>query len=102
MLFASLALGLLFWPWRALHGLIWEPDSGIGRVLLTGLFSLAWSAVLLSPFTVSHCDLFGLRQVLQHLRGTPYAPQWLRDAAAVSPGASSCVPRVPARLFTKR
>jgi len=31
--------------------------------------------------------------------GHPLRPQWLRDAAAVSPGASSSVPRVPARLL---
>ena len=74
VLCASLALALLFWQWRAMNGLIWGLDNGIGRTVLTGLFWLGWFTVLLSTFMVSHFDLFGLRQVLHHLRGTPYAP----------------------------
>jgi protein-S-isoprenylcysteine O-methyltransferase Ste14 len=71
VLLASLALVLLFWQWRSMTGVIWAVQ-GLGRPVLMGIFWLGWLTVLGSTFLVSHFDLFGLRQVTSHLRGTPY------------------------------
>ena len=73
VLFASLALILLFWQWRPMTRVVWEAH-GVGRTLLLGVFWLGWLTVLCSTFLVNHFDLFGLRQVTSYLRGRPYQP----------------------------
>ncbi len=73
VLFASLALLLLFWQWRALSPLVWDV-TGVGRTLLLAAFWLGWLTVLFSTFLVNHFDLFGLRQVTGYLRGQAYPP----------------------------
>jgi methanethiol S-methyltransferase len=72
VLFASLALILLFWQWRPLGGVIWSIEDPFGRLLLRSLFAFGWVLVLLSTFLINHFDLFGLRQVWLHLTGRPY------------------------------
>lgn len=74
VLISSLLLGLLFWQWRALTGVIWQVDSPLGRGGLHALFWLGWLLALWSTFMLSHCDLFGLRQVWLRLRGEGYSP----------------------------
>ena len=69
VLFASLALILLFWLWQPLPGTVWELDAGLGRSVLWGLFGLGWALVLVSTFMISHSRLFGLKQVTDRLRG---------------------------------
>jgi protein-S-isoprenylcysteine O-methyltransferase Ste14 len=73
VLFASLALILLFWQWRALPQVVWEV-FGPWRTLLLGVFWFGWLTVLFSTFLVNHFDLFGLRQVTGYLRGSAYPP----------------------------
>jgi methanethiol S-methyltransferase len=73
VLFASLALILLFWQWRPLSRVVWEV-SGSGATLLRFVFWFGWLTVLFSTFLVNHFDLFGLRQVTGYLRGRAYPP----------------------------
>jgi protein-S-isoprenylcysteine O-methyltransferase Ste14 len=87
VLFASLALILLFWQWRPITTPVWTISDGIVSGLLTGLSLVGWLIVLLSTFMINHFDLFGLRQVYMNLRNreqvelgfrTPFFYRFLR------------------------
>lgn len=73
VLFASLALDLLFWQWRPLGGTVWSVDQPLVRALIWTVFAFGWLQVLLMTFFINHFDLFGLRQVWLHLVGRHYA-----------------------------
>ena len=72
VLFASLALILLFWQWRPIGIQIWSVDNPFIRVVLWALFAAGWGTVLVVTFLINHFDLFGLRQVWLPLMGKPY------------------------------
>ncbi len=72
VLFASLALLLLFWQWRPIGMPIWTVEHQAGRLVLWTLFATGWATVLIVTFLINHFDLFGLRQVWLPLMGTPY------------------------------
>jgi methanethiol S-methyltransferase len=63
VLFASLALILLFWQWRPLPQLVWSVETPLAALAIWAVFWLGWATVLLSTFLINHFDLFGLRQV---------------------------------------
>jgi len=73
VLFASLALILLFSQWRPLGGTIWSVENAAGRAVLWTLFASGWALVLVVTFLINHFDLFGLRQVWLPLVGKPYS-----------------------------
>ena len=73
VLFASLALALLFWQWRPIAGAAWEISNPVGRAAMHTLFALGWITVLLATFMINHFDLFGLRQVWLRVRGADYS-----------------------------
>lgn len=75
VLFASLALILLFAGWHPLPAPIWTVTQPLAAALLWGLFAAGWLIVLLSTYLINHFELFGLQQV------------WfaLRDRAAAAP-----------------
>lgn len=68
VLFASLALLLLYWQWRPLPALVWSVEQPIAVYALNALFWLGWSTVLVSTFLINHFELFGLRQVFARVR----------------------------------
>ncbi|MBC7602222.1 MAG: isoprenylcysteine carboxylmethyltransferase family protein [Ramlibacter sp.] len=68
VLFASVALALLFWQWRPVGAPLWAADGAAGTALqivsVTG-----WGMVLVSTFLINHFELFGLRQSFAPLLG---------------------------------
>lgn len=72
VLFASVAMILLFWKWQPIGGLIWQLDTEVGRLVAYGVYAFGWALLLLATFLIDHFDLFGLRQVYLYLRGRPY------------------------------
>jgi methanethiol S-methyltransferase len=72
VLFASLALLLLFWQWRPIGVEIWTVEDPTARAAIWTLFGLGWTTVLIVTFLINHFDLFGLRQVWLSLVGRPY------------------------------
>jgi protein-S-isoprenylcysteine O-methyltransferase Ste14 len=69
VLFASLALLLLYIAWLPIPGTVWDVTSPVGAAALQAIFWVGWGTVLLSTFLINHFELFGLRQVHSHLRG---------------------------------
>lgn len=72
VLFASLALDLLFWQWRPLGGVVWNVEPPMLRAIIWAVFAYGWLQVLVMTFYIDHFDLFGLRQVWLHLIGRQY------------------------------
>src|SRR5215470_10117609 len=63
VLFANLALVLLFWQWRPMGGVVWSVEDPVARTAVRGLFAFGWALLLACTFLINHFDLFGLRQV---------------------------------------
>ena len=68
VLFASLALILLFWGWRPLPTAVWSVGPGPLAVALWVVCALGGLTGLSSTFLINHFDLFGLRQVWAYRR----------------------------------
>lgn len=77
VLFASVALWLMFHFWRPIAGDVWRIDNIIGAGAMWILFATGWLIVLTSTFLINHFELFGLQQVWLHARGkTAAAPRF--------------------------
>jgi methanethiol S-methyltransferase len=74
VLFASLALLLLYWQWRPIPQPVWSIAHPAGVVVMQAIFWIGWATVLISTFLISHFELFGLRQVYARLRGEALPP----------------------------
>jgi methanethiol S-methyltransferase len=71
VVFASLALVLLFWQWRPMPAVIWQVADPRLAMAIMGLSLLGWFIVLTSTFLINHFELFGLHQVANNLAGQP-------------------------------
>jgi protein-S-isoprenylcysteine O-methyltransferase Ste14 len=78
VLFASLALIVMFALWRPLPQTIWDIPPGPAAIAVTTLFWAGWAIVLTSTFLINHFELFGLKQVWDRFRRqTPAAPHFV-------------------------
>lgn len=68
VLISSLLLILIFWQWRPIVATIWRVE-GWPAAMLTAMFWMGWLIALVSTFQIDHFELFGLRQVVDALRG---------------------------------
>ena len=71
VLFASLALVLLFWQWRPIPAVVWQVSDPRIATAIVGLSFVGWLIVLTSTFLINHFELFGLHQVANNLAGRP-------------------------------
>jgi protein-S-isoprenylcysteine O-methyltransferase Ste14 len=67
VLFASLALILMYWQWRAIPAPIWTVTDTAAVIAIDAVFWLGFALVLVSTFLISHFELFGLHQVFARL-----------------------------------
>ena len=69
VLFASLALVLLFWLWRPIPSMVWEVTDPQVSMAIVNVSFVGWLIVLTSTFLINHFELFGLHQVANNLTG---------------------------------
>ena len=69
VLFASLALDLMYWQWRPIQQSVWSVQNETARMLLLGISLAGWLTVLVATFLINHFNLFGLHQVYLHASG---------------------------------
>ena len=67
VLFASLALLLLYWQWQPIPQPIWTIERPLWVAAIQAVFWLGWAVLLISTFLINHFELFGLRQVFARL-----------------------------------
>ncbi len=99
VLFASLALLLLYWQWQPIPGLVWSVTNATGAAVLDAVFWIGWALVLISTFLINHFELFGLRQVYARLRGQTLPPPEFRTPSLYKQVRHPTLPRLPARLL---
>ena len=68
VLISSALLILIFWQWRPIAATVWRVE-GWPAAMLTAIFWIGWLIALLSTFQIDHFELFGVRQVVDALRG---------------------------------
>ena len=68
VLISSALLILIFWQWRPIAATVWRVE-GWPAAMLTAIFWMGWLIALLSTFQIDHFELFGVRQVVDALRG---------------------------------
>jgi len=67
VLLSSLILLLLYWQWRPMPDLVWQVH-GVAATIIWAVFAFGWLVVFVSTLMIGHLELFGLRQVFDHLR----------------------------------
>lgn len=83
VLFASVALLILFWLWQPIDRNIWSVPPGM-PLLTTALWALlfiGFGIVLVSTFLINHFELFGLQQAWFNMNGREMPRAELRQPA---------------------
>lgn len=78
VLFASSALAVVFWQWRAIDTTVWHVDYAPAGVALEALGAAGWVTVLASTFMIDHFELFGVRQVVLAWQSKAHAEKGFR------------------------
>jgi methanethiol S-methyltransferase len=78
VLFASVALILLFAQWRPITTpVVWQVH-GAAAIALTATHWAGWGILLISTFLLDHFELFGLKQAFMRMRGRELPPPVFR------------------------
>ena len=78
VLFASVALMVMFLFWQPVGPALWTITAPAGAMLLWALFWIGWGTVLISTFLINHFELFGLQQAWSNMRRREFAPPRFR------------------------
>ncbi len=68
ILMTNAALILIFLFWQPMPTMLWDASNTPVGTALSALFWIGWLVVLASTFMIDHFSLFGLKQVLAHLK----------------------------------
>ena len=93
VVFASLALLLLYWQWRPIVTPIWTVTDPIGVAVLRVVFWVGWAQVFIGTFLINHFELFGLSQVFARAPSSAAAAR-VQDAGLLT--ATSGIPSISA------
>jgi hypothetical protein len=63
VLASSVALGLMFWLWKPLGGVVWDFHTSWARAALYAAFACGWLTVFVATVLIDHFELFGVRQI---------------------------------------
>lgn len=74
VLLSSLALLLLYWQWQPLPQVVWQVQNALVSTIITILYFVGWTIVLLSTFMINHFELFGLEQIYNNFKNSPSKP----------------------------
>jgi methanethiol S-methyltransferase len=81
VLATNAVLVLLLWQWRPIPAVVWTiPVPGIA-VAVQALSAIGIVIVLLATFLINHFELFGLHQVVNHMRRRPMPEPRFRTPA---------------------
>jgi protein-S-isoprenylcysteine O-methyltransferase Ste14 len=69
VLSSAVALGVLYWGWQPLDGVVWSVTQPVAAAVLWGVFAIGWLVALVATFQIDHATFFGLAQVLAEARG---------------------------------
>ena len=70
VLFSNLAMIALFLFWQPMGGSVWTVEAEPWRAAIIGVYFLGWGVLFYATWLINHFDLFGLRQIWYHFRGT--------------------------------
>ena len=78
VLATSVVVAFMMWQWRPISAPVWSVEGQTGRLAIYAVSAGGWLLLLLSTYLIDHFELFGLRQVYEHLRGkSAPAPQFV-------------------------
>ena len=74
VLVTTLLFALLLWLWIPLPTRVWDVQTPLARAALWALSTAGWGFAFAATFLHDHFELYGLRQVYDHLRSRPPVP----------------------------
>ena len=78
VLATSIVLAFMMWQWRPITAAVWSVEGQTASLTIYAVSAGGWLLLLLSTYLIDHFELFGLRQVYDHLRGkSAPAPQFV-------------------------
>lgn len=79
VLFSNLAMIALFLWWRPIGGVIWDISVQPTRSIVLAIYFVGWAILFYATCLLNHFELFGLRQIWNHLRGKSLPPATFRQ-----------------------